>query len=115
MSAKLVYLIKFVGDMSKAAAFHRDVLGLKLRFGSPFWSEFDTGATTLALHPASAKNPAGTCQLGFRVADLKGMYAEREKLGVGFSAEPSMQRGVLMGKFLDTDGAENSISGEAAA
>jgi len=76
MNAKLVYLIKFVGDMGKAVAFHRDVLGLKLRFESPFWSEFDTGATTLALHPASAKNPAGTCQPGFRVTDLKGMYAE---------------------------------------
>ena len=113
MSAKLVYLIKFVGDMGKALAFHRDVLGLKLRFESPFWSEFDTGATTLALHPASAKNPAGTCQPGFRVADLKGMYAERERLGVAFSVEPSMQRGALIGKFLDSDGAENSISGDA--
>ena len=110
MTARLVYLIKFVGDMGKAVAFHRDVLGLKLRFDSPFWSEFDTGPTTLALHPASAKNPAGTCQPGFRVADLKGMYAEREKLGIAFSAEPSLQRGVLIGKFLDTDGAENAIS-----
>jgi len=112
MSAKLVYLIKFVGDMGKAVAFHREVLGLNLRFESPFWSEFDTGGTTLALHPASARNPAGTCQPGFRVADLKGMYAGREALGVAFSAEPSMQRGVLIGKFLDPDGAENSISGE---
>jgi len=112
MGAKLVYLIKFVGDMSKAVAFHRDVLGLTLRFQSPFWSEFDTGATTLALHPASAKNPAGTCQPGFRVADLGGMYSDRDKLGVAFSAEPVVQRGALIGKFLDQDGAENSISGE---
>lgn len=113
MSAKLVYLIKFVGDMGKAVAFHRDALGLKLRFESPFWSEFETGATTLALHPASAKNPAGTCQAGFRVADLKGLYDRREALGVAFAAEPSMQRGVLMGKFIDSDGAENVISGES--
>src|SRR5258705_174842 len=110
MSARLVYLIKFVSDMGKAVAFHRDALGLKLRFESPFWSEFDTGATTLSLHPASAKNPAGTCQPGFRVADLKDMYAERKKLGVAFSVEPSMQRGVLIGKFLDSDGVKNSIS-----
>ena len=110
MGANLVYLIKFVGDMGKAIAFHRDVLGLKLRFESPFWSEFDTGPTTLALHPASPKNPAGACQPGFRVAGLKGMYESRETLGVSFSAEPSMQRGVLIGKFLDTDGAENAIS-----
>jgi lactoylglutathione lyase len=115
MSARLVYLIKFVGDMGKAVAFHRDVLGLKLRFQSPFWSEFDTGATTPALHPSSVKNPAGTCQPGFRVADLTSIFADRERLGIAFSAEPSMQRGVLIGKFLDTDGAENSISGEPAA
>jgi hypothetical protein len=42
------------------------------------------------------------------------MYAGRESLGVSFSAEPSMQRGVLIGKFLDTDGAENAISETAA-
>jgi catechol 2,3-dioxygenase-like lactoylglutathione lyase family enzyme len=110
MAAKFVYLVKFVGDMAKAVAFHRDVLGLKARFESPFWSEFDTGPTTLALHPATPKNPAGTCQPGFRVADLKEMFAEREGLGVTFSAEPTTQRGVLIGKFLDSDGAENTIS-----
>jgi hypothetical protein len=37
------------------------------------------------------------------------MYGARETLGVAF-AEPTLQRGVLMGRFLDTDGAENGIS-----
>ena len=112
MSTTLVYLIKFVAAMDKSVAFYRDALGLKLRFETPFWSEFETGSTTLALHPASDSNLAGTCQLGFRVTDLVSMYAEREGLGLSFATEPTMQRGVLIGKFLDPDGTENSISSE---
>jgi hypothetical protein len=52
------YAIKFVADMDKAVKFYRDVLGLEVNFESPGWSEFVTGATSLALHPASDKNPA---------------------------------------------------------
>jgi len=68
---KLNYVIKFVADMDRAVKFHRDVLGLPLKFESPGWSEFVTGETTLALHPASAKNPAGAVELGFTVADIQ--------------------------------------------
>ena len=32
---KLTYVIKFVGDMDRAVAFHRDPLGLPLIFTSP--------------------------------------------------------------------------------
>ena len=46
---QLRYAIKFVADMEKAVKFHRDVLGLRLKFESPGWSEFATGKTTLAL------------------------------------------------------------------
>jgi hypothetical protein len=56
---KLTYVIKFVGDMDRAVAFHRDTLGLPLSFSSPGWSEFATGETKLGLHPASEKNPPG--------------------------------------------------------
>ena len=64
-------VIKFVADLAKAVKFYRDVLGLQLKFESPGWSEFVTGETTLALHPASDKNPAGTVELGFTVADVE--------------------------------------------
>ena len=53
---QLRYIIKFVADMDKAVKFYRDVLGLRVKFESPGWSEFVTGETTLALHPASDKN-----------------------------------------------------------
>jgi hypothetical protein len=52
------YVIKFVSDMNKAVKFYRDILGLRLKFESPGWSEFVTGETTLALPSASDKNPA---------------------------------------------------------
>jgi catechol 2,3-dioxygenase-like lactoylglutathione lyase family enzyme len=67
---RLRYVIKFVADMDKAVKFHRDVLGLQLKFKSSGWSEFVTGETTLALHPVSDKNPAGKVELGFTVADV---------------------------------------------
>ncbi len=62
---KLAYVIEFVSDMNRAVKFYRDVLGFQLKFESPGWSEFVTGETTLALHPASQKNAAGTIELGF--------------------------------------------------
>jgi hypothetical protein len=48
--AQLRYVIKFVADMDKAVKFHRDVLGLKLKFESPGWSEF-ANLRNRSLHP----------------------------------------------------------------
>jgi catechol 2,3-dioxygenase-like lactoylglutathione lyase family enzyme len=73
---QLRYVIKFVADMDKAVKFYRDVVGLTLKFESPGWSEFVTGETTLALHPASEKNPAGKVELGFTVADVEAFYRD---------------------------------------
>jgi len=70
------YVIKFVTDMNKAVKFYRDTLGLQLRFESPSWSEFATGETTLALHPASDQNPAGKVEFGFTVADVEAFYRD---------------------------------------
>jgi hypothetical protein len=50
MFAKVDYIMVNVSDMSRSVAFYRDVLGLPLQFQSAGWSEFQTGATTLALH-----------------------------------------------------------------
>ena len=82
---QLRYVIKFVSDMTKAVTFYRDVLGLRLKFESPGWSEFVTGETTLALHPASEKNPAGKVELGFTVGDVEAFYRDMSARGVVFS------------------------------
>ena len=111
MQARLTYVIKFVAEMDKAVRFHRDTLGLKLKFQSPEWSEFATGDVNLALHTASPSNPAGSVQLGYGVADLKQTYAEREGAGIEFVSAPRPLHGTLLARFRDSEGAECSISG----
>src|ERR1700758_4025284 len=91
MAVKLSYVIEFVADMDRAVKFYRDTLGLPLKFQSPGWSEFVTGETTLALHPASPKNPGGTVELGFTVADIQGFYRDKRQEGVEFSMPPTKQ------------------------
>jgi hypothetical protein len=39
MTTTLTYAIKYVSSMENAVRFHRDQLGLSLRFESPHWSE----------------------------------------------------------------------------
>jgi len=65
MAPKLSYVIEFVAEMDRAVKFYQDVVGLPLKFQSPEWSEFATGETMLALHPADGGHIAGTVQLGF--------------------------------------------------
>ena len=108
---QLAYAIKYVADMDKAVAFHRDALGLTLRFASPFWTEFDTGGTTLARHGADASHPAGSVQLGFRAEDLDAFYAAREANGISFTSPPTPLHGVRLARFLDSEGAETGVSG----
>jgi catechol 2,3-dioxygenase-like lactoylglutathione lyase family enzyme len=108
---RLGYAIKYVSDMDKAVAFHRDTLGLDLKFASPFWSEFATGDTTLALHAASDDHPAGSVQLGFASDDLNAFYAAREANGIIFTQPPAMMHGTPLARFLDCEGAETSVSG----
>jgi len=111
MVMQLSYAIKYVGDMSVAVRFHRERLGLELRFQSPEWSEFETGSTTLALHTASPEHPAGSCGLGFRVADVDAFYAQNLPQGLKFTSPPTDLHGQRIARFEDTDGAEYSVSG----
>jgi predicted enzyme related to lactoylglutathione lyase len=113
MQATLAYAIKFVADMDKAVAFYRDSFGLKVKFATPFWSEFDTGAVTLALHPASDENPPGSVQIGFHTPDLAAVYAAREAAGLTFTAAPFEEHGTLLARLIDCEGAEVSLSGPA--
>jgi lactoylglutathione lyase len=109
MPTTLGYAIKYVADMDAAVRFHRDELGLALRFASPYWTEFDTGSTTLALHPASDAHPPGSCQLGYRVDDLRAFHAARSGQGVEFTQAPAPLHGQLVARFTDSEGAECSV------
>jgi predicted enzyme related to lactoylglutathione lyase len=112
MQAKFSYAIKFVSDMDKAVAFYRDTFGLTVRFTTPFWSEFETGDVTLALHPASDDHPAGAVQIGFSAPDLPEVYAARAASGLTFTDPPREEHGTLLSRILDCEGAEVSLSGK---
>ena len=111
MPIEMSYAIQFVAQMEAAVHFYRDVLGLPLKFQSPEWSEFATGETTLALHPASATHPAGTVQLDFRVPDLQAFYEEMTTKGITFTQLPTAAGSSKLARFLDPEGAECSVSG----
>jgi lactoylglutathione lyase len=109
---RLAYVMVFVSDMKRSVAFYRDQMGLKLRFSSPLWSEFDTGSTTLALHPAGPDNKAGTSQVCVTVEDLSAFYAARKAAGVTFAAPPTPQHyGSALAVMRDPDGALISVGG----
>ena len=110
MQARFSYAIAFVADMDKSIAYYRDVLGLTLRFASPFWSEFTTGDVTLALHPASPENPAGKVQLGFAVEDVAKLSESRAEDGLDFTSAPRTESGSLLARIRGPDGAEISLS-----
>lgn len=111
MGTSLSYVIKFVANMDEAVRFHEAELGLKLRFRSPEWTEFETGGTTLALHAASDANPPGKCQVGFRVDDIAAFHRTLIGRGVKFTLPPTDLHGTKLARFLDADGAECSVSG----
>lgn len=113
MPPKLAYAIKYVADMDRAVKFYRDTLGLTLKFQSPEWSEFATGETTLALHSASKKNPAGSVEVGFGVDDIHTFHKEMTAKGVRFSMPPTKQDfGGTLAQFTDPDGADVSVGGK---
>jgi lactoylglutathione lyase len=111
---KLTYVIKYVEDMDRAIKFYTNQLGFAVRFQSPGWTEFETGETTLALHLASAENPAGVSRLGFGVSDIDRFYAEKKESGVEFTSEPTETFGIRIARFKDSEGTECSVSGKAS-
>ena len=112
---KLNYVIEFVADMDCAVKFYRDVLGVSLKFQSPGWSEFSTGETSLGLHPASEKNPAGSIELGFNVSNLEEFHQEMAAKGVQFSMPPTKQDfGGSLAQFIDSEGRRCSVAEQTA-
>jgi lactoylglutathione lyase len=116
MFSKVDYIMVNVSDMSRSVAFYRDILGLSLKFESPGWSEFQTGATTLALHHTRARaggeghapeGPvAGTCSIGFSVEDLEATYRQLLARGTHFVLAPTEQlnEGIRLAVCVDPDG-----------
>lgn len=84
MFDKLGVVMVVVSEMERSVAFYRDVLGLKLRYQTPYWSEFDVGGVTLALHPAGGNLevvPQTGINFGFYVTGIDAALAEIESRG----------------------------------
>ncbi len=107
-----------VSDMDRSVRFYRDMLGLKLRFQSPDWTEFDAGSTTLALHsggvPASPDKErfAGRASIGFNVDNVDKLFEELKSKGVRAAMPPTERagEGIRLAVMLDPDGLPISFS-----
>lgn len=113
---QLAHVILFVADMSRSVAFYRDLLGIALRFESPEWTEFETGGTTLALHPGegppisgSASAP-GQCRPGLSVPDLDAFHERVTGAGTRCVQTPRDVFGVRIAQYADPDGIVISVS-----
>jgi len=112
------YVMVMVSDMSRSIQFYRDKLGLKLRFESPEWTEFETGTTVLAIHgggkPAGTSHEpkAGSASIGFYVDNLNGKFNELKGKGVSFSMPPTDRpdEKIKLAVCLDPDGLPISIA-----
>jgi lactoylglutathione lyase len=114
MFAQIDYTMIMVSDMQRSVEFYRDTLGIALKFQSPGWTEFQTGATTLALHGGAVKPEhatergkiAGTCSIGFNVKDIDKTYAELKARGAHFVMPPTHQEaeGIKLAVCVDPDG-----------
>jgi lactoylglutathione lyase len=122
MLMRLNYVIVYTSDMQRSIAFYRDQLGFPVKMESPGWTEFHTGATTLALHHAKpadrprvahGETKAGEAHLGIEVLDIEKFYEEKKKKGVEFTMPPSLREfGRKLAIFVDPDGLPISVTEE---
>jgi lactoylglutathione lyase len=118
-AVKVNYAIVFVSDMRRAVAFYRDVLGLRLRFETPTWTEFATEGATLALHAsdepvvetiASHHGVAGRCRPGLSVPKLDEFHERMTAHQVPCLQEPTETFGVRIAQYVDPDGLVIAVS-----
>lgn len=103
-----------VSDMNRSINFYQNTLGLKLRFESPEWTEFDVGSTTLALHGGGVAAPstqerhqvAGRESIGFNVPNVDQVFETLKSKGVRFVMPPTERQGegIRLAVCLDPDG-----------
>ena len=116
MFSQIDYTMIIVSDMDRSIEFYRDKLGMPLKFQSPDWTEFLTGATTLALHGGGVRHEqapdgdtskqAGTCSIGFNVEDLDQTFMALQAKGVVFVLPPKQREGegIRLAVAVDPDG-----------
>lgn len=119
---KVGYLIVYVNDVEKSAAWYKETLGIPVRHVEKGWGELETSGFTLALHGSEkpvAKLPETSPTVVFSVDDVRGAHAALAAAGVKTSelhavCEFDGKVGVSA-DFADLDGNRLSVYGMLAA
>lgn len=109
--SSLSYVIIYVRDTEKSAAFYRDKLGMTVKVNNPGWVELETGSTTLALHGTEnmPEIKEGHACMVFAVDDVYEAAKTLKANGVTLKEEPRQvcEEGDHVGMsadFVDLDG-----------
>ena len=62
MFKQIDYVMIGVSNMDQSVGFYKDALGMPLKYKTNEWTEFQTGATTLALHLSKPRIVPATLQ-----------------------------------------------------
>jgi catechol 2,3-dioxygenase-like lactoylglutathione lyase family enzyme len=104
-----------VHDVTRALAFYRDKLGLKVEREIPGFAFVNAGSVTLCLSEPAAKvrgQVAGAGEIVFSVEDVTAAYQALRGKGVQFTHEPrSVTPTTRVANFDDPDGNHLSIFG----
>ena len=104
---ELDHVYYWTGDMNRAVAFYREVLGLTLvRRDGENWAVFDAGGRRFALHGAIEGRPVapGGATAVFSVMDLDRARTRLTERGVEFGHEGDVQGYARFASFHDPDG-----------
>ncbi len=119
MFKNLNHVIVMVSDMDRSIDFYKNTLGLPVESSSENWSEFNLGATRLALHGGGRPHEgidtdlphserAGTASISFDVEDVDQIFLSLKEKNVPFSLEPTLRQGesIKLAVAKDPDGFE---------
>ena len=96
-------------ELATAKSFYHHTLALPLTQDSPFWTEFDTGPTRLALHPrrTGGQRPyARPLAFGFAIPGLIEWAEKARERGLRFATVPRDEDWGLFSDAVDPDGNE---------
>ena len=101
---KVVFML-MAQDMDRAVGFYKDVIGLKVNYQSPDWTEMAYGDAVVALHGGGNGEFKGT-GLGFTVADVEAACQEVTAGGGKVRSGPAERPGepILLAMLADTEG-----------
>jgi predicted enzyme related to lactoylglutathione lyase len=110
----LVESIKYMlmaQEMGRAVRFYRDVIGLKVAFESPEWTELTFGSAIVALHGGGAGAYRKT-GLSIQVRDIVAACKEIEAGGGRIALAPQKRPGepIKLAEVMDTEGNAFSLT-----